>query len=173
MRIKRFWHIRRRFRINKTPLKSLWSPYTLRVCWHIFRIRLNTVGVFSAYNKTLLAYSRNTHKELRIHWNKFSISTIPDDFKETVFRKNGMGDYIYRQRWASTLTSRSNARHRSNTRHSIKRSERSYFFEKLKAKILPSTTIFVDRWQSRFLGIEFFTFNEKNIAPYTSTFPKG
>jgi hypothetical protein len=46
------------------------------------------------------------------------------------------------QRWASTLTSRSNARHRSNTRPLIERSERSYFFEKPKAKIVPSTAIF-------------------------------
>jgi hypothetical protein len=36
----------------------------------------------------------------------------------------------YGQRWASTLASRSNARHRSKTRSSIERSERLYFFEK-------------------------------------------
>ncbi len=78
----------------------------------------------------------------------------------------------YDQRWASTLTSRLNARHWSKTRHSNERSERSYFFEKPKAKVLPSAVIFVDCWRSRFLGIKFFTFNEKNIAPYTLTFPK-
>ncbi len=63
---------------------------------------------------------------------------------------------IYRsQRWASTLTSW------SNTRPSIKRSERSYFFEKRMAKIVPSIAIFVDRWRSWSLGIDFYTFNEK------------
>ncbi len=40
---------------------------------------------------------------------------------------------------------------------------KTYFFDKPKAKILPSTAIFVDCWRSRFLGIKFFTFNEKNI----------
>jgi hypothetical protein len=55
------------------------------------------VGVFfSDYNKTLIEYSRNTHKELRIRGHKSLLSTIPDDFKETVFRKIGM-DYI--QAW--------------------------------------------------------------------------
>jgi hypothetical protein len=49
------------------------------------------------------------------------------------------------QRRASTLTSRSNARHRSNTQPTIERSERSYFFEKSKAKIVPSTVIFINR----------------------------
>jgi hypothetical protein len=63
------------------------------------------------------------------------------------------------QRWASTKASRSNARHRSNTRHSIERSEISYFFKKPKEKIVPSTVIVFDRWRTRFLGIEFFTFN--------------
>jgi hypothetical protein len=38
-----------------------------------------------------------------------------------------------------------NARHRSNTRHLIESSEISYFFEKLTAKIVPSTAIVFDR----------------------------
>ncbi len=33
---KILWHIRQRFCINKTHLKSPWSPYTLKVFWHIF-----------------------------------------------------------------------------------------------------------------------------------------
>jgi hypothetical protein len=49
------------------------------------------------------------------------------------------------QRWASILTSQSNARHQSNTQHLIGRSERSDFLEKPKAKILPFTVIFVNR----------------------------
>jgi hypothetical protein len=73
------------------------------------------------------------------------------------------------QRWASTLTSRSNARHQSNSRPSIETSKRSYFFEHPKGKIVPSTAIFVDRCRSRSLGIVSMC---KNIAPYTSTFPK-
>jgi hypothetical protein len=36
------------------------------------------------------------------------------------------------------------ARHRSNIRHSIKRSERSYFLENSKAMIVPPTAIFFD-----------------------------
>jgi len=48
-------------------------------------------------------------------------------------------------RSSPVLTSCSNARHRSNTRHTNKRSERSYFFKKPKAKIVPSTAIFVVR----------------------------
>ncbi len=76
------------------------------------------------------------------------------------------------QRWAShkTQASQSNARHRSYTRHSIERSEISYFFEKLKAKIVPSTPIVFNRWRTRFLGIKFFTFNEKKIETYTLIF---
>ncbi len=35
------------------------------------------------------------------------------------------------------------------------------FFKKPKAKIVPSTAIVFDSWRTRFLGIEFFTFNEK------------
>ena len=57
----------------------------------------------------------------------------------------------HRQRWASTLVSRSNARNRSNTQPSMERSERSYFFENLMAKIVPSTSIIVDCCRSRFL----------------------
>ncbi len=63
--------------------------------------------------------------------------------------------------------------HRSNTRPSIKRSGRSYFFEKLKAKIVPSTTIFVDCWRSRSLGINFYTFNEKKHRALYLNFSKG
>jgi hypothetical protein len=47
---------------SKSPL----SPGTLKDFSHILQIRLNTFGVFAGYDKTLLAYSRNSHKELRI-----------------------------------------------------------------------------------------------------------
>ncbi len=65
----------------------------------------------------------------------------------------------WHQRRALTQVSRSNARQRSNTRHSIERSEISYFFEKPKANIVPYTAIVFDRWWTRFLGIQFFTYN--------------
>ena len=59
----------------------------------ILRIQLNVFGLFSGYDKTLLAYSRN--KELRIRGKKSSLSsTITDDFKETVFRKNRTGEFF-------------------------------------------------------------------------------
>jgi hypothetical protein len=56
-------------------------------------MRLNTFGVFSGYDKTLSAYSRNSYIDLRIRGNKLALSSRQDDFKETVLRKNGMGDY--------------------------------------------------------------------------------
>jgi hypothetical protein len=59
------------------------------------------------------------------------------------------------QRWASTLASQLNARHRSKTWPSIERSERSYFFLKPKAKNVPSTGIVVDHD---------YTFNVKKTA---------
>jgi hypothetical protein len=36
------------------------------------------------YDKTVLAYFRTTHKEIRIGLNKFALLTIPGDFKGTV-----------------------------------------------------------------------------------------
>ncbi len=77
----------------------------------------------------------------------------------------------WRQRWASTLTSWSNAWHRSNTRPLIKRSERLYFFETPKAKIIPSTTIVVDRCQSQCLEIDFYTF--KTLRPVPRLFQRS
>ncbi len=51
------------------------------------------------------------------------------------------------QRWASTLTSRLNARHRSNTRPLIERSEISYIlFRKTEGK---DRALYRDRCQSR------------------------
>jgi hypothetical protein len=61
---------------------------------------LNTFDVFSDYDTTLLAYSQNSH--LKIRGNKFALSTISDDFKETLFRINRMGDYI--RAWEDQLT---------------------------------------------------------------------
>jgi hypothetical protein len=45
-------------------------------------------AAFSIYAKILSAYYPNTQKELRIHRKKFSLSTMPGDFKGTVFGKN-------------------------------------------------------------------------------------
>ncbi len=44
------------------------------------------------YDNTLLAYSRNSPKELRIRWNKLALWAKPDDLKGTEFLKNRMGD---------------------------------------------------------------------------------
>ncbi len=62
--------------------------------------------------------------------------------------------------------SRLNARHRYNTRHSIERSEMSYFFEKPKARIVPSTAIVFDCWRTLFLGIKFSLSMKKNRDLY-------
>jgi len=54
-------------------------------------MQLNTVNVFY---KILLAYSQRLLEELRIRWNKATLSTLPDDFKGTLFRKkNQTVDY--------------------------------------------------------------------------------
>ncbi len=42
---------------------------------------------FSDYDKTLSAYFRITHRELRTRWNKFASLTKPGDFKGAVYRK--------------------------------------------------------------------------------------
>jgi hypothetical protein len=73
MNAKIHWRIWRRFCVNKTPPKSLQSPCALKHFWCIFRIRLNTFGVVSEYDKTLLEYSQIRHKELRIRGNKICL----------------------------------------------------------------------------------------------------
>jgi hypothetical protein len=60
--------------------------------------------------------------------------------KEASVKGNYFAEWTVGQRWASTLANRS----RSNTRPEVGRSEKSYFFEKPKAKIVPSTAIVVD-----------------------------
>jgi hypothetical protein len=49
-------------------------------------MRLNTFDVFSDNDKTLLAYSRDALKELRLRLNKFAILTVADDFQGKVTR---------------------------------------------------------------------------------------
>jgi hypothetical protein len=53
---KYFWHIRRRFCIDKTTIKLPLSPCTLKVFRRHYRIWLNTSGLFCDYDKALLAY---------------------------------------------------------------------------------------------------------------------
>ncbi len=67
--------------------------------------------------------------------------------RPTVLPEWSRGHFMQRppppkQRWASTLANRSNARHRSNTRPNAERSERSNFFGKPKSKIVPCTSTF-------------------------------
>jgi hypothetical protein len=52
-----------------------------------------TFGVFSDYVKTLLAFSRNKHKELRIHLNKFVLLTLLVTLKGQYIQKSN-GDYL-------------------------------------------------------------------------------
>jgi hypothetical protein len=49
--------------------KSLCSPCTLEDFWRILGRQSNTFGVFSEYDKTLLAYSQNSHKGQEYHKN--------------------------------------------------------------------------------------------------------
>ncbi len=92
-RLRYFWRIWRRLRINKTTLKLPFSLCTLKDLWRTYRILLNTFGIFSDYGKSLLAYFRNTHKGLRICRSKFAPLTMPADFKGT-YRNNWMRPYI-------------------------------------------------------------------------------
>ncbi len=75
----------------KTHQKSLASPCTFKVFRRHFRIWLNTYGVLSDYEKALLTYSRNTHKELRIRWNTFVRLIMPGYFKGIVYQKSWNG----------------------------------------------------------------------------------
>jgi hypothetical protein len=49
--------------IENYQSKSLCSPCTLEDFWRILIRRSHTFGVFSEYDKPLLAYSQNSHKE--------------------------------------------------------------------------------------------------------------
>ncbi len=84
--------LRRWLCINKTTLKSPCTPEVFR---RHYRIRLNTYGVFSDYDKALLAYSQNTHKESRIRRNKFALLIIHGDFKGTVYQKKRLNWTFY------------------------------------------------------------------------------
>ena len=65
-----------------------------------------------------------------------------------------------------------NARQRWNTRPEVRRSERSYFFENSEGKDRALYLDHVDHCRSRFLGINFFTYDEKKIVPSTHYLPK-
>ncbi len=66
------------------------------------------------------------------------------------------------QRWASAQASRSNARHQSNTQHiSLPKEWNIVFFQKTEGK----DRVVFDPWRTPFLGIKFFTFNEKKSRP--------
>ena len=61
--LKFFCRIGRQFCVGETTLKSPCSLSTLKDIWRILERQSNTFGVFSDYDKTLLAYSQNLHKE--------------------------------------------------------------------------------------------------------------
>ncbi len=66
--------------------------------------------------------------------------------------------------WTNVRTRGGNQNWRSKTRPSMERCERLYFFDKPKAKIVPSTAIFVDCCRSQCLGINFYTFKVKKTS---------
>ncbi len=77
---------------NKKLLQN-WRNLLVRLkdfC-RILEKRLNNFGIFSHKKKLLLAYFLNTQKELRIRWNIFALSTMPDNFQGTVFGKIQVG----------------------------------------------------------------------------------
>jgi hypothetical protein len=51
-------------------------PNTGKYFWRILHL-----------DKALLAYLRNSHKELRIRWNKFALLIMPGELKGTVYQK--------------------------------------------------------------------------------------
>jgi hypothetical protein len=55
-----------------------------------FATFLKLLAIFSEYAERM----KNTQKERRIHRKKFSLSTMPGDFKGTVFQKNLMRSSI-------------------------------------------------------------------------------
>ncbi len=65
------------------------------------------------------------------------------------------------QRWASTLASRSNARHRSKTLTFDRKEWKIVLFWKTEGK---KRALYCDRCGSRCLGIDFYTFNVKKTS---------
>ncbi len=89
---------------SSCALKCFWYFWTFgrypRICFksHLADSRHTKIKklVYSlaTIKKTPLAKSQNTHKELRIHGLYFTLSTMSDDFKGTVFQKKRMGDNL-------------------------------------------------------------------------------
>ncbi len=95
-----------RFLLIRLCILYLWSPITMHakmlLAYSVFLIAnhikiavipctLKGFGVFSVYDKILLAYAQKTHKEWRIRWNKFALFTVPGNFKGTYFEKTRRG----------------------------------------------------------------------------------
>jgi hypothetical protein len=53
----------------------------------ILHVRIDSFRAFSMYARILFAFSPCTHMEIRIRIKKVSHSTLPDDYKGTVFRR--------------------------------------------------------------------------------------
>ncbi len=109
-------------------------------------------------DRSLISVSVSTHVIFRYH--------LPLKIF-CIIMKQERGNRI--QGWASTLASRSNARHRSKTRPSNRKEWKIVLFWKIEGK---HCALCRDRCRSRCLGIDFYTFNVKNIVPSTPTFPK-
>jgi hypothetical protein len=125
---KVYEHTRARKKVSRL------SPYAFKIqdrqlIYYIFSQRIIIFYILTVYTS-------------KADFSLFSGSQL--NFSSVLRKVRIIAGFTHTQRWASTLTSRSNARHRSNARPSIERSERSYFSEKPKAKIMPSTMIVDD-----------------------------
>ncbi len=152
-----------KFRIKCIGLQEN-KDYVSRIWW-LWPSKINYTGT-KQYPVTLTRcpapYCGFNTAEQNVDFSDFYISELKVKFK-----------YFSKQRWASTLASRTNDRHQSKPWPLMERSEISYFFENPKAKIVPSTAIVVNRCRSRCLGIIFCTFNVKKHCAFYPYLPKG
>jgi hypothetical protein len=87
--MKDFWHFRRPLYVKQTNLNPV-SQCKLKYFGHILRKQVTTFGVFSDYDKIVLAPTPYTHNEIRIRRIQVTLSSVPSES----ITKNLMGDYI-------------------------------------------------------------------------------
>ncbi len=100
VRINSFSYSQNAFKYFPRILGGFCVPQITPSC-HILHVRINSYCVFSEYASILSVHSTQALKYfpriLPVRRKKFSISTMPGDFKGTAFQKNLMGGYILSQ----------------------------------------------------------------------------